>query len=251
MIPDDWSLSRARPAPPSPKHPPEMGSGSHGRPQQPADSRGQDAYRRPVRKAGDVPLWMIAMSADRATGRQYQSDAQRLRNQLREEAWITRWVAAVETPLPLPEATHPMPHRQMAWQACVDRLCRAAGFSLVPPGVVWQPGMTIHRGQYLFQADGSLVQLRPDAAGDATDWLCTVAHETFHHAQHSLLVTRYKGHPQLEDEYDQLADYYRDARNIYRAPGPACPPDVHRRQAMEVGAWRFGQAIAAKHTQSE
>lgn len=242
-----WQKAGKDPSSAPPQARPEkasrMAQSSAGWPQTLADSFSRRMRGGPENTA----FWLVSMSADRAAGRIYldaqaRKEAQKLeKNWI--EAWVHRWPAQVEIPHP----TKPLGQRQMQWQQCVDDLCEAAGFMLPPPSLVWQPAMQVHRGQYLFQAEGSLLQLRPDAAGSPFEWLATVAHETFHHAQHMLLVCLYRGYPELPPPYGALAAYYRDARNVYRVPGAECPPEQHRKQWMEVGAWRFGQAIVQRH----
>ena len=137
------------------------------------------------------------------------------------------------------------------WLARRD-VCAASGAPIGVPQVVWQAAMgpdAPARGQYLFRAEGGLLQLRPGGPGGPAEWLATVAHEAFHHAQHALLVALYRGEP-LAPPFDALAAYYRDARAVYRPSGPAFPPEAHRRQDLEVGAWAFGAAIAARWTTS-
>jgi hypothetical protein len=106
---------------------------------------------------------------------------------------------------------------------------------------VWQPGLKEGRGQFLFRLEGNLLQLRPGAPGTLAEWTATVAHETFHHLQQELITALYRGEPAISPP---LAALYRDARNVYEALGPHCPPARHRRQALEVGAWAYGEAIA-------
>lgn len=190
------------------------------------------------------------MSADRAAGRIYLDDSAHRAAQKLEETWIQEWLGRWPAQIELPPTGQSLGQRQIQWQRCVESLCLSAGFDLPPPAIVWQPAMQVHRGQYVFQSDGSLLQLRPDAAGSPHEWLATVAHETFHHAQQALVVCLYRGHPELAAPYHALAAYYRDARNVYRVPGPNCPPEQHRKQWLEVGAWRFGQAVV-QHYQAK
>ncbi|MEB3223810.1 MAG: hypothetical protein VKS61_17185 [Candidatus Sericytochromatia bacterium] len=200
--------------------------------------------RRPV--AGDVPHWLIAMSADRAAGRQHLPEEVHRRAREAEAAWIAGWLARLPATLTVPTGSDGSAARLGAWQTCVDALCAVAGVPIPRPHVVWQPAMGVHRGQYLFQVDGPLVQLRPTAAGSPQEWLATVAHETYHHAQHVLLVALYQGLPAWPAPFDMLAAYFRDARNVYRGEGPECPPAAHRQQALELGAWRFGRLVGER-----
>ena len=48
----------------------------------------------------------------------------------------------------------------------------------------------------------------------------------------------------IKPAHADLARLYRDARNVYEPLSAQCPPDRHRRQELEVGAWAFGEAIA-------
>jgi hypothetical protein len=194
----------------------------------------------------DVPHWLIAMSADRAAGRRHLPPDAHQRAREVEAAWIAGWASRLAASLPTPGATRSAAARLASWQACVDGLCAEAGVPLPRAHVVWQPAMGVHRGQYLFQVDTPLIQLRPDAAGTPREWLATVAHETYHHAQHALLVALYQGRPAWPAPFDLLAAYFRDARNSYRGEGPACPPAVHRQQELELGAWHFGRLVGER-----
>lgn len=219
-------------------------------------AREGDAFRRSVGAEVDAPFWLIAMAADRAAGRRFLDDAAHRAAAKIEAAWIARWRDAAVLPPSPPGAAARGKADLDAWQALVEALCAAAqapaaggtgGSVIGSPRVVWQPSLgpgAPARGQYLFKAEGGLLQLRPGAPGTDAEWLATVAHETFHHAQHALIAALYQGKP-LPAPYDQLAGYYRDARIAYRLPGPTLPPRAHAAQALEVGAWAFGRAIAA------
>ncbi len=215
-----------------------------------AGDAGQEAdsfERAPAAETGDAPFWLITMSADRAAGRQYLDARAKRVAQAAERAWIASWTAAA--PCPLPGVGQAGKAGLDAWQAFVEGLCAAAGAPLGAPRVVWQRELgqaAPLRGQYLFRIDGGLLQLRPGAPGGPADWVATVAHETFHHAQHALVVALYRGSPPLEAPFDGLAAYYRDARIAYRLPGPDLPPAAHARQDLEVGAWAFGEAVARR-----
>ncbi|MEB3284675.1 MAG: hypothetical protein VKN33_05270 [Candidatus Sericytochromatia bacterium] len=207
----------------------------------------QDSFKRhPRDSAENNPYWLIAMSADRATGRRYLDSQAVVEAQGLEALWINEWAQRLPEVLDVPDSMDSLGQRQIQWQRCVESLCALSGFTLDSPAIVWQPAMRVHRGQYLFQSEGSLLQLRPDAAGTPSDWLATVAHETFHHAQHQLILCLYRGTASLPFPFGALAAYYRDARNIYRVPGPECPPEKHRQQWLEIGAWRFGQAVVTR-----
>ncbi|MEB3329863.1 MAG: hypothetical protein VKQ33_11585 [Candidatus Sericytochromatia bacterium] len=212
----------------------------------PAPEPGGDHFQGQRQAGRDVPHWVIAMSADRASGRRYLPPGALADAREVERAWIAGWVARLPDSLPVPGATGTSAGRLAAWQAWVDDLCHHAGTPLPRAHVVWQPAMGVHRGQYLFQTDTPLIQLRPNAAGTPSEWLATVAHETYHHAQHALLTALYQGRPAWPAPFDLLAAYFRDARNVYRGEGPACPPATHRQQELELGAWRFGRLVGAR-----
>ena len=207
-----------------------------------------DAFQRAAGEASaEVPFWLIAMSADRAAGRQFLDEKARRAARQAERAWIASWAAAAS--LPAPPAGAAGKAALQTWQAFVADLCATAGVAIGSPQVVWQPALGAAapaRGQYLFRADGGLLQLRPGGAGEPGEWVATVAHETFHHAQHALVVALYRGSPALEPPFDALAAYYRDARIAYRLPGPTLSPAAHARQDLEVGAWAFGAAMARR-----
>lgn len=216
-------------------------------PGQGARAGGGDAFSRGAGPEADTPFWLIAMSADRAAGRRFLDDkAQAAAAQL-EQAWVARWSQAATWPA-APDAGAKGKAGLDAWQAVVDALCVASEAPIASPQVVWQPSLGTDapaRGQYLFRAERGLIQLRPGAAGTAAEWLATVAHETFHHAQAALVVALYQGQP-FAAPFDQLAALYRDARIAYRLPGPGLSPRQHAAQALEVGAWAFGTAIAKR-----
>lgn len=192
---------------------------------------------------GEVPFWLVCMSTDHMTRRQYLSASDRKAAATLEARWLS---ALIPEALPVVAAWQgglAGPPRLSDWQDLSDRLAGLAG-GWAAPKVVWQPAMRDDRGQYLWRLEGSLMQLRRGAPGTLAEWAGTVAHETFHHIQQELVVALYRGTPELPPPFDQLAPYYRDARNTYVSRGPACPPAVHRKQDLEVGAWAFGEAIA-------
>jgi hypothetical protein len=207
----------------------------------------RDRYdgRPPSPEAADTPFWLVAMSSDRLARRQYLNDAQRKAASRLESAWL-RQIAAAARPGVLAWAQAlPATPALADWQALAGHLAEQAG-GFPAPRVVWQPGLRSGRGQFLFRVEGSLLQLRPGAAGTRAEWVATVAHETFHHVQQCLVTALYRGELGLSAPLDQLAAYYRDARNAYDTAGPQCPPERHRRQALEVGAWAYGEAVAAQ-----
>jgi hypothetical protein len=195
-----------------------------------------DAFNRQEAEE-DTPFWLMAMATDRLAGRQYL-DARAHKLAAKAEArWIDELLVQarpVAKRFVLP-ALHGAQGLR-AFQDFVDGII-PAGFAA--PRVVWLPGMREGRGQYLFRVSGSLIQLRPEGPGDRGAWLETVAHEVFHHLQQELVTALYKGD---EPVNAQLAAYYRDARAVYQ---PALPFEANRRQALEVGAWRFGERVRA------
>lgn len=205
----------------------------------------RDRYdgRPPSPEPADTPFWLVAMSSDRLARRQYLSETQRKAASRLESAWVRRIAAAARPGVSAWAAALPAAPTMADWQALAAHLADHAG-GFPAPRVVWQPGLKTGRGQFLFRVEGSLLQLRPGAAGTRAEWVATVAHETFHHVQQCLVTALYRGEPAFPAPLDQLAAYYRDARNVYDTLGPQCPPDRHRRQALEVGAWAYGEAVA-------
>ncbi|MFN3431003.1 MAG: hypothetical protein ACK46X_13745 [Candidatus Sericytochromatia bacterium] len=219
-------------------------------PQAPAGQPGQggragdrDEGLKPQDAETDTPFWLVAMSTDRLARRRHMPARAFKAAARTEAAWIrqiaqaagprvTAWAGALPATLTLAD-----------WQALAEALAEAAG-GFRAPRVVWLPGLPDGRGQFLFRVDGNLLQLKPGAGGSRAEWAATVAHETFHHLQQELVTALYRGEPALDGPLAELAAYYRDARNTYDALGPACPPDRHRRQPLEVGAWAYGEAIA-------
>ena len=190
----------------------------------------------------EVPFWLIAMSTDHMARRQYLKPAERKAAARLEVQWLSGLITQAMPEVQAWRSLRPGAPGVADWQALSDRLAALVGWQA--PRVVWQPAMREDRGQYLWRLEGSLLQLRRGAPGTLAEWAGTVAHETFHHLQQELVCSLYRGSPELHPPLDQLAAYYRDARNVYRSRGPACPPAVHRRQDLEVGAWAFGEAIA-------
>ena len=212
----------------------------------PAGQAPRDAFQR---QSGDsaereAPFWLVRMSADRLARRRYLSDAAMRAAERTERRWIAQLAESAGPAIARWAAAHPAPSDLAAWQALADALCAEAGFQ--PVRAVWLPGMPDGRGQFLFRVEGNLLQLRPGAPGSRREWVATVAHETFHHLQQELVTALYRGEPTLAAPLDELAGRYRDARAVYETLGPHCPPERHRRQALEVGAWAFGEAIARR-----
>ena len=141
------------------------------------------------------------------------------------------------------QAWQPTDNRLADWQHLAGHLAALA--AVAPPQVVWLPGLREGRGQFWFRVEGSLVRLNPQAPGNPREWVATVAHETFHHLQQELVSAFYRGEP-LEGDRAVLAAHYRDARATYETLGPGCPPERHREQDLERGAWVFGTAIARR-----
>lgn len=193
--------------------------------------------------AGEVPFWLVTMSTDLMARRRYLSAADRKTAVRLEASWLKALAAEAAPELAAWRAALAGPPGLADWQDLSARLTGLAG-DWAPPRVVWQPSMKDDRGQFLWRLEGSLLQLRRGAPGSLAEWAGTVAHETFHHLQQELVVSLYRGSPALQAPYDQLAAYYRDARNAYVSRGPAMPPAQHRQQDLEVGAWAFGEAIA-------
>lgn len=199
--------------------------------------RDQDRYAREERKAREAPFWLVRMAADRMAKRRYQTPRQRRAAMALEGRWIAALAQAVA-----PALAGWQPSGRLAdWQWLAGQLASAAG--LAPPRVVWLPGLREGRGQFWFRTEGNLVRLNPKAPGSTREWIATVAHETFHHLQQELVSAFYRGEPLVGDRA-LLAAYYRDARNTYEPLGPECPPERHREQDLERGAWAFGTAIA-------
>jgi hypothetical protein len=226
--------------------PPRQAPPPSAAPQPGAGGAARDRYdgRPPSAEVADTPFWLVAMSSDRLARRQYLSDAQRKAAARLESAWLRQIVAAARPGVAAWAAALPAAPTLADWQALATHLAEQAG-GFPAPRVIWQPGLKSGRGQFLFRVDGSLLQLRPGAAGMRAEWVATVAHETFHHVQQRLVTALYRGEPGLSAPLDQLAAYYRDARNAYDTAGPHCPPDRHCRQPLEVGAWAYGEAVAA------
>jgi hypothetical protein len=203
----------------------------------------RDRYEGRAPETADTPFWLVAMSSDRLARRQYLDDAARKAASRLEAAWVRQIAASARPGVSAWAAALPAAPALADWQALTDHLAEQAG-GFPAPRVVWQPGLKTGRGQFLFRVDGSLIQLRPGAAGSRAEWVATIAHETLHHVQQCLVTALYRGEPGLPAPLDQLAAHYRDARNVYDTLGPHCPPDRHRRQALEVGAWVYGEAVA-------
>jgi hypothetical protein len=211
----------------------------------------RDRYdgRPPSAEAADTPFWLVAMSSDRLARRQYLSESQRKAAAKLEATWLRQIAAAALPGVVAWAAALPAAPTLADWQVLSGHLAEHAG-GFPAPRAVWQPGLKAGRGQLLFRVEGSLLQLRPGAPGTRAEWVATVAHETFHHVQQCLVTALYRGEPGLPAPLDQLAAYYRDARNAYDTLGPHCPPDRHRRQPLEVGAWAYGEAIAGAITKN-
>jgi hypothetical protein len=226
--------------------PPRQASPPPAAPQPGAGGPSRDHYQggASAPETDDTPFWLVAMSTDRLARRQYLSDAARKAACRLEAAWVRQLGEAARAGVSAWGAALPATPTLADWQALTAHLAEQAG-GFPPPRAVWQPGLKAGRGQFLFRVDGSLLQLRPGAPGTRAEWVATVAHETFHHVQQCLITALYRGGPALAPPLDQLAAYYRDARNVYDTLGPHCPPERHRRQALEVGAWAYGAAIAA------
>ncbi|HEY9722568.1 MAG TPA: hypothetical protein V6D47_11155 [Oscillatoriaceae cyanobacterium] len=200
--------------------------------------RDEDRYAREERTAGDAPFWLVRMASDRMARRRYQSARERKAAMAVERRWIA---ALVQSATPELSAWQTTANRLADWQRLADRIASLA--AVEPPQVVWLPDLREGRGQFWFRVEGSLVRLNPRAPGSPRDWIATVAHETFHHVQQELVSAFYQGEP-LEGDRAVLAAYYRDARATYETLGPGCPPERHREQDLERGAWAFGEAIA-------
>lgn len=223
--------------------------GSAGR--QAGGARQGDSFQRQIpAPEDDAPFWLVHMSTDRLAGRQYLDKRAHREAARLEERWVASLVAKCTPAARACCEGMDWPARGAktlaAFQGLVDVVSAAGGV----PGAraVWLPGKLEGRGQYLFQLAGSLIQLRPEPAGrpgaGPLAWLETVAHESFHHLQQELVVALYKGEP-VPPALAPLAAYYRDARAVYQAPSAALPPERHKRQALEIGAWRFGAGLAA------
>jgi hypothetical protein len=214
-------------------------------PQSGAGGAARDRYegRPPAAETADTPFWLVAMSSDRLARRQYLDDAARKAAFKLEAAWVRQMTEAARPGIVAWAAALPAAPALADWQALTAHLAEQAG-GFPAPRVVWQPGLKAGRGQFLFRVEGSLIQLRPGASGTRAEWVATVAHETFHHLQQCLVTALYRGEAGLPAPLDQLAAYYRDARNVYDTLGPHCPPERHKRQALEVGAWAYGEAVA-------
>lgn len=212
-------------------------------PQRSQEDRAGDQFQRGQAAEADAPFWLVAMSTDRLARRQYLNDKERKAAMRLEQTWLAQ-LADAARPAVVAWATELRGAPTLAhWQALVGELCRCAGGFPVPRAV-WQPGLKEGRGQFLFKLEGNLLQLRPGAPGTIAEWTATVAHETFHHLQQELVTALYRGEAVFAPPLDRLAALYRDGRNVYQTVGPHCPPDRHRRQALEVGAWAYGEAIA-------
>ena len=207
--------------------------------------RSGDRYdgRSPQDAETDTPFWLVAMSTDRLARRRYLPEKAFKAAAKAESAWLRQIAQAAGPRVTAWAGGIPAAPALADWQALAEALAEAAG-GFRAPRVVWLPGLPDGRGQFLFRVDGNLLQLKPGAAGSRAEWVATVAHETFHHLQQELVTALYRGEPALGGPLAELAAYYRDARNTYDALGPACPPERHRRQPLEVGAWAFGEAIA-------
>lgn len=212
-------------------------------PQPSQQGRAGDEFQRRQAPEADAPFWLVAMSSDRLARRQYLSDAERKAAARLEQTWLVQLAEAARPAVVAWAADLRGAPTLAHWQALVGELCQSAG-GFPMPRTVWQSGLKEGRGQFLFKLEGNLLQLRPGASGTLADWTATVAHETFHHLQQELVTALYRGEPVFAPPLDRLAALYRDARNVYEAQGPQCPPDRHRRQALEVGAWAYGAAIA-------
>jgi hypothetical protein len=211
----------------------------------PADlPSGRDAYDSRHGAFGSLdtgaPFWLLAMVRDRQSQRQFLNPREKRALEKLEASWlhalgeasapfIADWVFRRQETLNLQD-----------WQILAKSLSTAAGFEA--PQVIYQPELQGGRGQFLFRVEGNLIQLAPHAAGTLSEWVATVAHETFHHFQQALIVDLYKGSA-LPEKVARLAPYYRDARIIYKALGSACPPDAHARQDLERGAWSYGRLV--------
>lgn len=224
-------------------------------PKQRESAASQDGFLRQEAPAPDeTPFWLVRMSTDRLSGRQYQSAGDRRMAARLEEAWVCELI------------THSLPAARRylsapgqgpagalaALQALADGVVAAAR-SAHPAGpfgtvrTVWLADKQTGRGQLVFQVSGNLVQLKPDVPPAATPpaaWLETLAHETFHHLQQELVTALYQGDDLPEPDLALLAAYYRDARAVYKPPSAFKDAAAHRKQVLEVGAWTFGSGLA-------
>lgn len=201
-----------------------------------AKPRAGDAFDRQEAEE-DTPFWLMAMATDRLAGRQYLDARAHKLAAKAEAAWIEALLVQAR-PVARRFVLPPL-HGAQGLKAFQDFIEGISPPGFVVPRVVWLPGMREGRGQYLFRVSGGLIQLRPDGPGDRAAWLETVAHELFHHLQQELVTALYKGERPVDA---QLAAYYRDARAVYQA---TLPPEANRRQALELGAWRFGERVRA------
>lgn len=195
-----------------------------------------DRFERTPDATPAAPFWLVKMAQDRMAQRRYMSDAETRELASREPGFVA-WLAEAVAPA---VAEWGGAHELASYQDLAARL--TPGF--VPPRVVSQGALRGGRGQFLFQADGSLLQLKLDAPGTPAEWIATVAHECFHHLQQELVSALYQDRAISPEDVAALARYYRDARAVYLPLGPDCPPERHRRQALELGAWAFGARVA-------
>lgn len=189
-----------------------------------------------------APFWLVRMSSDRLAQRRYLSERERkalakLERRFLDDLLQRCGPVALAWRQTLKRGPGLADHQRL-----VSALCATAGLPNVR--IVAQGAIGSERGQYLFRVDGPLIQLRVGAPGSPAEWCATVAHETYHHFQQALVVTLYQGSAPADPRQADMARYYRDARNTYRALGPAFSADKHAQQDLERGAWAFGRAIA-------
>jgi hypothetical protein len=198
----------------------------------------------------DAPCWLSRMSTDRLTRRQYLDKAHARKAARFEQVWIQTLLGpslpAAEVFLNSPTA--PGGAAGLAvFQSFVDDLVAAANAGFTQAGVVWLPGKLSGRGQFVFRLERNLIQLSAKESPATTPrvtWLETVAHETFHHFQQELITAHYRGEDAGSADLNELAAYYADARAVYQGPSAHMTQERHRKQALEVGAWTFGAALA-------